>query len=113
MKITNKASYAIIAFGVATQHGYGEDVRIEPGQTANVSGPYIGEMDGGKCFIHIEGEITCQETPDDDIGFQVVRGGPLCLQSGDRGITARHHADAPEPHVIQWRRSNAGATISN
>lgn len=106
MKVTNKASFDIIAFGVHVPKGYGDDVTIPPGETAEISGPYVGEMGDGSCYIHLDGEVTCQEEPDDDNGLQIGRGNPICLQGGNRGVTIRHYADEPEAHVTAWRKSN-------
>lgn len=103
MKVTNNTSYPVIAFGTETRLGYGEDVTVQPGESADVSGPYVGEMGGGDCYIHLAGEITCHEGPDDDSGFQVIRGTPLCLSAGGRGVTVRHHLDEPEQYVVEWR----------
>lgn len=93
MKINNNTSSNLIAFGWHAKYGYGDDVEINPNQSAEVSGPYIGEMGGGSCHIVIEGEIVCQETPDDDNGFQVIAGNQLNLQAGDKGITVRHFSE--------------------
>lgn len=105
MKVTNNTSYPVIVFGTETRLGsYGEDVTVQPGESADVSGPYVGEMGGGGCYIHLAGEITCHEGPDDDSGFQVIRGTPLCLSAGGgRGVTVRHHLDEPEQYVVEWR----------
>src|SRR3989344_4139548 len=77
MKVTNDASFAVIAFGTHNKKGYGVDVRIPAGQSAEVNGPYLGEMGGGSCHVALIGEVTCQETPDDNKGLQVTRGKPL------------------------------------
>jgi len=106
MLVTNKTSFPIIAFGWDTEIGYGEDTEISPNESENISGPYVGEMGGGSCHIHIEGEISCHENPDDENGFRIEQGNPLSLQSGTRGITVRHHLDAIEPHVLEWRNAN-------
>ena len=106
MKVTNNAPFDVIAFGTLNAKGYGNDVRIPAGQTAEVNGPYLGEMGGGSCHAALIGEIVCQETPDDDKGLQVLKGMPLCLGTGDRGITIRHYTDMPEKHVMEWRRNN-------
>ena len=105
MKVTNHAACPTIAFGIVAKVGYGEDVTIQPGESADVSGPYLGEMGGGDCYIHLEGTITCHEGPDDDHGFQVIQGTPLCLGNGGRDVTVRHHLDEPEPCVVQWRHA--------
>lgn len=103
MKVINSTSYPVIAFGMETSRGYSEDITIQPGESADVSGPYVGEMGGGDCYIHLAGEITCHEGPDDDSGFQVVQGTPLFLLAGGRGVTVRHHLDELEQHVVEWR----------
>ncbi len=103
MQVTNRTTEAIIAFVWHKQRGYGEDVIIKPGETKKVSGPYLGEMDGGKCYVIFDGEIICHSGPDDDTGYQVIPGKLLNLNSMDRGVTVRHHLDEPESHVVQWR----------
>lgn len=107
MKVTNHASFPVVAFGVHVQRGYGDDVTIQPGQSADVSGPYVGEMDGCSYYVHIDGELACHEKPDDDSGFEIARGKPICLQSGSKGITIRHHEDPAESYVTHWRARNA------
>lgn len=97
MKVSNTASYPLIAFGWHVQRGYGNDVTINPGETKEVLGPYLGEMDGGSCHVLVPGEISCQEDPDDDRGFQVGLGNQLNLKSDNVGITVRHHS---EPRII-------------
>lgn len=106
MKVTNNAPFDVVAFGTHIQKGYGVDIRIPAGQTAEVNGPYLGEMGGGSCYVALAGGITCQDTPDDKKGLQVLQGTPLCLGAGDRGITIRHYRDMPEKHVAEWRRNN-------
>lgn len=106
MLVTNNTSFPIIAFGLDTKVGYGEYTEIPPNESKEVRGPYLGAMGGGSCHAHIEGDISCHEKPDDENGFQVVQDKPLSLQSGTRGITVRHHLDAPEPHVLEWRNAN-------
>ena len=103
MKVTNNTSYPVIAFGTETRLGYGEDVIIQPGECADVSGPYVGEMGGGDCYIHLAGEIICHEGCDDGSDFQVIKGTPLCLLAGGRGVTVRHHLDELEQYVSEWR----------
>jgi len=106
MKVTNRAQYPLIAFGVDTRRGYGRDVTILPDETREVSGPYLGEMDGDSCHIHIPGNIACHEAPDDENAFQVLEGMPLCLRADHLGVTVRHHLDAVEPQVAAWREQN-------
>ena len=103
MKVTNNTSFTLIAFGWFQSKGYGDDVSISPGQTADVNGPYLGEMGGGHCHIALPGGITCHEGPDSEDRFHVSQGEPLNLADGDRGVTVRHQADQPEPYVTQWR----------
>lgn len=103
MKITNDTSYPIIAFGSVRRYGYGEDVSIQPGESANVSGPYVGEMGDGDCHLHVAGEIICHEGSDDGNCFQVIQGAPTNIDADGRGVTVRHHLDAPEQRVTEWR----------
>ncbi|EKE10934.1 MAG: hypothetical protein ACD_15C00175G0004 [uncultured bacterium] len=97
MKIINNCSFAVIAFGWHLEYGYGEDVRIEPGQSAEIAGPYVGELGKGSCFIALSGEdVVCQEAPDDENGFHVSMGNQLSLGSGStgsRGMTVRHFSE--------------------
>lgn len=97
MKVTNNTSYALVAFGWHLQKGYGEDVTIKAGETKEVSGPYLGEMGELSCYVLVPGEISCQETPDDDTGYQVSVGNQLNLKRGNVGITVRHNC---EPRII-------------
>lgn len=105
MKVYNSCTFPIKAFGFHVECGYGVDVLISARESLDVSGPYLGEMGGGDCYVVITGEITCHESPDDDNGFQVLRGHPLSLQSGDVGITVRHYEDETEECVQEWRRA--------
>lgn len=106
MKVANKTSFSITAFGWHELKGYGDDIHIPPGETAEVNGPYLGEMGGGSCHVALDGEVVCQETSNDAHGFLVAQGHPIRLANGDHGITIRHHADAAEDFVTAWRRSN-------
>ena len=106
MKVLNKTSFSLIAFGWHEDIGYGDDVTILPGETGEVNGPYLGEMGGGDCHVALVGELVCQEAPDDKTGLQVLKDQPLSLGGGNRGITIRHHLNVPEGFVIAWRRSN-------
>lgn len=106
MVVTNRTSFPVIAFISHTEVGYSDDVEILPNKSLDVDGPYVGEMGGGRCTIFFNGTVICQETPDDENGFQVTRHNPLCLGSGKMGITIRHHLDEPEDYVIKWRKSN-------
>jgi len=91
MNIVNKATFPIIAVCWHKKYGYGDEEDIEPGQSSNVVGPYIGEMGGGSCRLVMPGEITCHEESDDEFGFHVSEGDQLNLGNGESGITVRHH----------------------
>lgn len=106
MKVTNNASFPVIAFGIHMEIGYGDDVIIQPGESAEVSGPRIGEMGKCSCYIHLDGELVCHEASDDDNSFQIARGMPIFLQLENKGITIRHHEDPAEEHVLEWRSRN-------
>ncbi|XLQ20159.1 MAG: hypothetical protein ACKUBY_00060 [Candidatus Moraniibacteriota bacterium] len=105
MKVTNNATFSIIAFCYDTAIGYGNDVEIQSNKSEEVEGPYLGEMGSGSCRVHIDGSITCHEAPDDEKSFEIQRGAQLCLRSGDKGIIVRHHLDEPEDYVIEWRET--------
>jgi phosphohistidine phosphatase SixA len=98
MEVTNKTDYPLIAFTWDTKHGYGKDFLLEPGETKEIIGPYIGEMGGGHCRLVQPGKIVCQSTPDDDNGFHVSKGSKLNLQSGTSGVTVRHYFEDRENH---------------
>ena len=87
MKIVNNTSYVLSAIGWHTKRGHGEYVEIESGESANISGPCLGEMDSGKCYIHLHDEVVYQETPDDNNGFQVLKEKPLNMESDNNGVT--------------------------
>jgi len=62
-------------------------------------------MDGGSCYIVVEGEITCHESDDDDYAFQVLKSRSLSLGcNGPKSISVRHFEDDAEEHVLEWRR---------
>lgn len=104
MKVTNKASFEVIAFGWHKLKGRGEDVRISPGATGEVNGPHIFEMDDRKHEVALTGEITIHEPPDDGQGFQLVQGETLSVGGMVRGVTIRHHLDElPARYVTEWR----------
>jgi hypothetical protein len=106
MQVTNDASFPVIAFCFHSDVGYGNDVTIEPGESAEVQGPYIGQMDGGDCHVIVEGSITCHEKPDDENGFQVLPDQQLHLANGVKGVTVRHYSDEVERQVQEWRMAN-------
>lgn len=106
MKVINNTTFPVIVFSTETRLGYSEDVTIQSGKSRDVSGPYVGEMGSGDCYIHLAGEVTCHEGPDDNKGFQVVRGAPLSLLVGDRGVVVRHYLDELEPRVAAWREQH-------
>lgn len=95
MKVINKASFPVIAFGWDTRIDYGDDVRIEPGHSAEVLGPYLGEMGGGDCHIALLGsDIICHDGPDEGDSFHISEGNQINLQEGTHGITIRHYAES-------------------
>jgi hypothetical protein len=105
MKVTNNTSFPVIAFGYEIERGYGEDVMIPAGETKEVSGPYIGDMGGGRCYVAIPDELVCQEEPDNDVGLQIGKGVPIYLLDGNLGITIRHKEDPEEEHTRLARDS--------
>jgi len=104
MLVTNNTREPLIALHWSIPYGYSKDVTIEPGEEVNVPGPYIGEMGGESCYKVIEGHIICHEAPDDDSGFQVLKGSPLCMGDYETGLVVRHHSEEPEKCVVEWRR---------
>lgn len=94
MKVTNSTGFALVAFGWHNSRGCGEYVLIDPGETKDVNGPYLGDMEGERCYIHLGGELNCQVGPDDEVGFKVIKGSPLNLDlGGGCGITVLHFED--------------------
>lgn len=93
MEITNKTSFLVIAVCWHTERGHGEEVAIQPDETREVLGPYLGEMDGGSCHIATPHEITCHEGEDGKEGYHVSKGNQLVLSSGKNGVTVRHHSE--------------------
>lgn len=101
MNVTNKTNEAIIACAWHTSYGPGDDVQIEPGETKEPIGPYIGEMGGGSCHLILPGDIICHQKEDDDNGFQVIKGLQLELTAdGVQGVTIRHFSEDLEH--IYW-----------
>lgn len=100
MKILNKTKETLIAFTWDTRFGSGDDIKIEPNQTGEPIGPFIGEMGGGECRLVQEGKIVCQENPDDKNGFQVLKGKQLELKTGTSGVTVRHFSE--EIQNVYW-----------
>lgn len=112
MKVHNRCSYPLIAFGWHATKGYALDVTIPIGATADVNGPYLGEMGGGSCYVALLGEITCHDDPDNEKGFHVGLGEPLSLdEGGDRGVTVRHHTDPVEDQVAKWRAASVAEAV--
>lgn len=93
MKVTNNTSASLIAFGWHLVLGYGEDLLINPGETKEVLGPFLGETDDLKCYVALPGDIVCQEKVDDMHGFQVGVGQQLNLKNGGVGVTVRHYSE--------------------
>lgn len=105
MKVFNQTSSEIIAFGWHREKGYGRDVRIFPGQCADVHGPYLHKVDGKELYVFLQGEIVCTENPDGGVCFQVTLGKRPRYEEGQIGITIRHHLDHPEDFVAQWKKN--------
>ncbi len=93
MDVTNKTTFPIIAMCWHTMYGYGDEKTIEPGQSEDILGSYIGEMGGGKCHLIKEGKITIHEAPDDESGYHVSKGHQLNFGNEESGVTVRHHSD--------------------
>lgn len=106
MKVANKCSFELIAFGwhkSIRSVECGEDVRIPSGEVTEVNGPLLSAIGGTKCYLLIPGEIICHEMPDDARSFQIMRGAPLNYSGGGRGIMVRHYADALDKRSIALR----------
>jgi hypothetical protein len=93
MKVTNKASFEVIAFGWHKLKGRGVDVRISPGETAEVNGPRIVETGDRIHEVSLTGSIICHAEPDDERGFELLPGKILSVGGMVRGVTIRHHLD--------------------
>ncbi len=93
MKIVNKTSFPVMAFCWHLDHGSGSSIKIGSGETAEASGPYLGNMGDGETRLIIEGIVTCQEEPDNEKGFQVLKGKKLDLKNGKEGVTVCHCED--------------------
>ena len=96
MKVINRTSSKLIAFGWHMKYGYGDDMEINSGQSVEVLGPYVGEMGGEDCHVALAGsEIVCHDGPDSRDGFHVSLGNPLTLQGEDdeTGVSIRHHSE--------------------
>lgn len=101
MRVTNNTKEAIIACTWHTSYGPGDDTQIEPGETKEPIGPFIGEMGGGDCHLDLPGEIVCHQKEDDDNNFQVIKGLQLELSAdGIQGVTIRHFSEDLEH--IYW-----------
>lgn len=99
MQVTNSAAFPVIAFTWHTQVGYGEDVLIQPGQSVDISGPFVGELEGRDCFIAAFGSIICHEEADEENRFFIASDCQINLQSGNIGVTVRHYS---ENRKIEW-----------
>ena len=91
MNIINKTFFPVIAWCWHKSYGCGYEKIINPGQSKEVLGPYIGEMDGGHCRLVIPGEITCHEGEDNESGFHVSDGNPLTLGDDVTRVTIRRY----------------------
>lgn len=123
MKIINATSFNVIAYATVHDCEYGPDVVIKPGESGELIGPYVGKIRGRACFRIIDvPTIICTEKPDDLLGnniFHVEKGGQLYLEVmkiqvlkiGDVSVTVRHHEDAVEQCVKEWRESNPSPSV--
>ena len=105
MIVNNRTSFAVIAFCWDDKAGYSEDVVIEAGETATVSGPRKPSQYDSHYQQVMSKEITCHEGPDDDDGYQVAIGHQMCIGHGQTGITIRHHS---EDRIIKHFKLNCG-----
>ena len=106
MKVTNSAPYPVIAFTEFVPHGFGEDTRIEPGETEDVPGPLVRMIGGEQSHVILEGAITCEDKPASF--FYVSKGVPLYFYvgKGNIGLLVRHHLDPLEERVSIWREKH-------
>lgn len=82
MQVKNITTHKLMAVIFHHKHGAGSLVTIQPGETKEVRGAYIGEIDGRSCYTTLQtdvDEIICHEEPDRDTAFRVIPGQPLCL----------------------------------
>lgn len=98
MKVTNKASFPVKAFGFHDKYGFGDDVYINPGESAEVKGPSLGETEGNLRHVHVPGEIICHEGDDKDNGFfNIGYDAPIYLDiyldMDNVGIAVWYHFD--------------------
>jgi hypothetical protein len=100
MRVENGTYFKLIAIGFHTEQGYGDDVEISPYETKIVNGPYLGQMDGGDCYVAIPGKLTCHTGLDNGKKFHIGPGKPVKLIKGKHGIHIRHHEDPEDPHVL-------------
>lgn len=94
MKVKNNASFAVIAIAWDYRFGFGEEVAIQPGETLEVPGPYVGEMGGGTCTLHLS-DVTyeCHEGADEANIFHISAGHQCALGNDQSGLTIRHYSE--------------------
>lgn len=100
MQVINNCSFPVLVSSWSAsvvplgKNPYTADVEIKPGESAEILGPYIGEMGGGSCYVDLGGaDISCHELADDGISFQVLSGLQLNLSNDKDGICVRHYSD--------------------
>ena len=93
MNIVNKTSFPVVAVCWHKQYGYGDEETVEPGQSKDILGPYLGKMGGVSCHLSMSGKIACHKKQDDESGFHVSDGNQLNLGSGELGVTIRHYSN--------------------
>ena len=87
MEVTNKTTFKLGAYCWDTRYGYGTPEVILPGETVELKGPLVIETINGKGYLAFPCKINCQETPDNENGYQVTPETPLILQSEEKGVT--------------------------
>ena len=93
MKVTNNTGFTVVAYGMARERkDKGPKVAIRPGETVNVLGPYLGEMDG-PCHLAILGELVCHDDPKGDQNSLVLLGEPLFIGNTVFQVHIFHHHD--------------------
>lgn len=92
MKITNRTSFVVIAFGwrkgVPWSKAFSEDVLISPGAVGEVNPPPNSQ--GEQEEDCVRAEVVCQESPNDHVGWEIADGKPIFASRGHYGVTIRH-----------------------
>ena len=92
MKVTNNTCFTLKACGWYLNM-YGKQAIIQPGETKEINGPFLGTLEEKKCHVALEGKIICHEKPDDEENdcFYVGKENQLNLKVTETtGISACH-----------------------